>query len=160
MVYMCCLSFLVILFMAVVFAKGVFDSGKTRLIRVIHPSFHPFSSTRPTVCLPLFCWEVNNRPAVVHCSCGPHVDCSRNSLLEHWLGQVRETERGRDWEVQTVPFNTDTRARAEKRGRQADRIIKIPQLQSAQPVVQFDGSGGSTPHYTVAKRNIPVHSDD
>lgn len=45
-----------------------------------------------------------------------------------------ETERGRDWEVQTVPFNTDTRAQAEKRGRQAGRVIKIPQLQSAQPV--------------------------
>lgn len=125
-------------------------------------SIHPFSSTCPTVCLPLFCWEVNNRPAVVHCSCGPHVDCSGNSLLEHRLGSAIRwaTERERDGEVQTVPFNTDTRTRAEKRGRQAGRLIKIPQVQSTQPVAQCNGSGGSAPHYTVVKRNIPIDSND
>lgn len=90
---MCSLFFLVIL----LYARGI-CSGKRYdwFIR------HLFSSTCPTNCLPLFCWELNNGPAVVHCSCRPLMDCSGNSLLEYRLACGVRWER----EVKKIPFNT------------------------------------------------------
>lgn len=104
-------------FSPVVFAKGVFDSGKTQLT--------PFSSTCPSVCLlPLFCGERTTDLPLFMAAVGltwivlETVCWGIGQTV--WSGEKeRKMERGR--------CNTDTQAGVE-RERQTDGLINIPPI--------------------------------
>lgn len=123
-----------------------------RLIRMIHPSIFIHTSNHLFASLLL-------RGEQQTCCCSLQLLGLAWIILETvywstgWVVGSGERER----EVQTIPFNTDTQARAEHRARQSCRLINIPQVQSTQPVIQCNGSGGSTPHYTMVNRHILIN---
>lgn len=141
-------------FMPVLFAMGVFDSRKTRLIRRIHPSVFIHTSNCMSASL---LWRGEQQTHF----CSQYMRASRGLFWKRSVGaparlrtqeRDREVEKWRGWNSLFQRWYLCQGWKEKQTG-----LLKYLPLRAHRLLLRYE-SGGSTPHDTVVKRNIPVQS--